>query len=218
NKNLGKRKRTDLEKDQEYIFEQYGLYIGLHVAPLLQMIFSYGILQNKINHNTLIQYFLTHSWLGQDLEESSSFGNSRQYNWLGVLAPALLEYFVQKEASLKSPNAFTNYVLCIDSLTLKFEGILRDFAKRSGTSTLIPGRDGQMREAFTEDLLAMDEIKAMFGEDDLLFFRFVFTSAGNNLRNDIAHCFFRFQNYREEHFLLVLAAILRFAKYQVVKE
>lgn len=218
NKNLGKRKRTDLEKDQEYIFEQYGLYIGLHVAPLLQMIFSNGILQNKINHNTLIQYFLSHSWLGQDLEESSSSGNSRQYNWLGVLAPALLEYFVQKEASLKSPNAFTNYVLCIDSLTLKFEGILRDFAKRSGTSTLIPGRDGQMREAFTEDLLAMDEIKAMFGEDDLLFFRFVFTSAGNNLRNDIAHCFFRFQNYREEHFLLVLAAILRFAKYQVVKE
>ena len=122
---------------------------------------------------------------------------------------------MQKEAALKAQNVFTNYVLCIDSLTLKFEGILRDFAKRVGSNTIKIGRDGQIREGFTDDLLELEEIKDKFSEDDLLFFKYVFTSSGINLRNDIAHCFFRFSDYQESHFLLVLSSILRFAKYRV---
>lgn len=218
NKNLGKRNRTDSDKDKDHLFEHYGFYVGLHISPLLQMIFSNGILQGKITYKKLIHYLTEHSWMGQDLEEANSAGQSRNYNWLGVLAPAMLEYFVQKEAALKSRNVFTNYVLCIDSLTLKFEGILREFAKYIGASTLALGRDGQLRESFTEDLLALDEVKAVFSEDDLLFFKYVFTNAGKNLRNDIAHCYFRSQDYQESQFLLVLAAILRFAKYQVTQE
>ncbi len=212
NKNLGSL-NTGKQKDE--FFDQYRLYIAFQALPLLAMIFSKGILKGKINHNTLIDYLAEKSWLGQELEETNSVGESQKYCWLGLLAPAILDFFVQKEAALKCQNVFTNYVLCIDSLTLKFEGILRDFAKRLNANTIKIGREGQIREGFTDDLLELEEIKTVFSEDDLMFFKYVFTTSGINLRNDIAHCFFRFSAYQDSHFLLVLAAMLRFAKYRV---
>lgn len=212
NKNLGS---LNTGKQNDDFFDEYQLYIAYQVLPLLAMIFTKGILKGKINHHTLIHYLAENSWLGQELEETNSVGESQKYCWLGLLAPAILDFFVQKEAALKTQNVFTNYVLCIDSLTLKFEGVLRDFAKRLNANTIKTGRDGQIREGFTDDLLELEEIKAHFSEDDLLFFKYVFTSSGLNLRNDIAHCFFRFSAYQDSHFLLVLAAILRFAKYRV---
>lgn len=215
NNNLASSSPTEAEIEQRKIFENYRLYIGMQVLPLISTIFSKGILNGKINHNSLIDYLANHTWLGQELEERNSTGEARKYSWLGLLAPSILEFFVQKEASLKSVRVFTNYVLCIDSLTLKFEGILRDFAKRSGASTLKSGRGGQIREGFTEDLLDLEEVKMFFSEDDLLYFRFIFTSAGMNMRNNIAHSFLRFPEYHESSFLLVLTAILRFAKYNL---
>jgi Domain of unknown function (DUF4209) len=215
NKNLASLDPTEEEREREALSMQYRIYIGLQVLPLVSMIFTKGILNGKINHQTLIEYLANNSWLGQELEEINSSGETRKYWWLGLLAPAILEYFSQKEASLKSLNVFTNYVLCTDSLTLKFEGILRDFAKRVGANTIKLGRSDQIREGFTEDLLELEEIKRHFSEDDILYFKFVFTSFGENLRNNIAHCFFRFSNYEETYFLLVLTAILRFAKYRV---
>lgn len=212
NKNLGS---LNAEKQKDGLVDEYRFYIEFQVLPLLAMIFTKGILKGKINFDTLIQYLSEKSWLGQELEETSSVGDSRKYYWLGLLAPAFLEFFAQKEADLQSQNIYTNYVLCIDSLTLKFEGILRDFAKRLNANTIKTGREGQIREGFTEDLLELEEIKSMFSEDDLLFFKYVFTASGINLRNNIAHCFFRFSDYHEAHVFLVLAAILRFAKYRV---
>lgn len=215
NKNLASSSPSEAELEQSKLFENYRLYIDLQVLPLISAIFSKGVLNGKINHQSLIDFLSNHTWLGKDLEESNSTGEIRRYSWLGLLAPALLEFFVQKEASLKSVGVFTNYVLCLDSLTLKFEGILRDFAKRAGASTLKSGRGGQIREGFTEDLLELEEVKKLFSEDDLLYFRFIFTSAGMNMRNNVAHCFLRFPGYQESSFLLVLTAILRFAKYEL---
>lgn len=193
---------------------EYKLHLRFTLMPFLTTVIEQGILNGKINANTLIRWLAEKTWLGQILEEPNAGAPIRKYNWLGLLAPSLLEFFVQKEASLKSKNAFTNYVLCIDSITPKFEGILRDFAKRAGINTLTT-RNGQVREMYIEDILAAEKIGTFFHENDLAFFKYLFTASGVNLRNNVAHSYFRFQNYSEGYMILLILAVLRFGRYKL---
>ncbi|MCB0518667.1 MAG: DUF4209 domain-containing protein [Saprospiraceae bacterium] len=194
---------------------EYKLHLRFALMPFLETVIEQGILNGKVNANTLVKWLAEKTWLGQELEETNSGKEVRRYNWLGLLAPSLLEFFVQKEASLKSKNIFTNYVICIDSLTLKFEGILRDFAKRAGINTVTTGRNGQVREMYIEDILTSEKIGEFFHENDLAFFKYLFTASGVNLRNNVAHCYFRFQHYAEGYMILLILAVLRFGRYQL---
>jgi hypothetical protein len=113
-----------------------------------------------------------------------------------------------------SKDRFQNFVLCIDSLALKFEGILRDFAKIIGASSQVHSK-GWNREAYIEDLLEDEKVKSYFNEDDLLLFKYLFTSQGKNIRNNVAHAFYKYHHYKPELMILIIMAVLRISKYQV---
>jgi len=106
-------------------------------------------------------------------------------------------------------------VMVMDSLTLKFEGLLRDFALLNGAQTIVHAKD-VIREMFIEELLGTEEIQKLFSEDDRLLFRYVFVSKyGLNLRNQVAHSFMLPHHYTFDKVLLVLMAILRLGKYEI---
>jgi hypothetical protein len=113
-----------------------------------------------------------------------------------------------------SENRFQNFVLCIDSLALKFEGILRDFAKVIGAPSQVHSK-GWNREAYIEDLLEDEKIKSFLHEDDVLLFKYLFTSQGQNIRNNVAHSFYKFHHYKPELMILIILAVLRISKYRV---
>ena len=54
----------------------------------------------------------------------------------------------------------------------------------------------------------------MIPEDDIAFFKFLFTSNGINLRNNVAHCFFTTKNYTSAVMLLLIVALLRLGNYK----
>ena len=106
----------------------------------------------------------------------------------------------------------------MDSIVLKFEGLIRDFARLLGLQTTILTK-GYMREMYIEELLEHHEIKKYFNENDLLFFKYLLTSKhGLNLRNNIAHAFLRFNQYQVNHMLLLIVVLLRLGKYTVQTE
>lgn len=73
-----------------------------------------------------------------------------------------------------------------------------------------------MREMYIEELLEIEEMKKYFDENDMLLFRYIFVSKnGLNLRNNIAHSFLQFNDYRIEYMLLLIMALLRLGKYTV---
>ena len=72
-----------------------------------------------------------------------------------------------------------------------------------------------MQEKTLEELLGLDGLKNSFDPEDLLFFRYVYTNFGLNLRNNIGHGFFRAYHYSPHHGYLILLSILRLAKYEV---
>jgi hypothetical protein len=216
NKNISKEKTSIEEKERVKIYESYHRYVNLLVHPFLHRVFVEGIKSNKITYKTLTKFLFDRTWLGQELTDYDSTKDRIKYNWISLIAPSIHEYFLQTESAIKSNNPFTNYVMPIDSMTLKFEGVLRDFAKTINVSTTMTGKGNVLREKYIEELLLEKEIQKYFDENDLLFFNYLFVSKdGMNLRNNIAHSFFKFNNYSFQIMHLLICAFLRIGKYKM---
>jgi Domain of unknown function (DUF4209) len=216
NNNVSRQKNTKEAKEKAKIFANYRLYLRLSVLPFLHRIFVDGIEQGKVNYQNLIKFFVNHTWLGQEFTDFDSGGDLIKYRWISLIAPSLHEYFIQTESALRSNSSYTNYILPIDSLTLKFEGVLRDFARILKISTTISGKGNELREKYIEELLAEPEMQKYFDENDQLFFNYLFVAKdGMNLRNNIAHCFYRFNNYNFQIMHLLICAFLRIGKYKM---
>src|SRR5690606_24207041 len=134
--------------------------------------------------------------------------------WLELLSPSLQSFFVQSEIDIKkNGNNPHGYILAIDSLVLKFEGLLRAFSRMIGAQTIeIKDNSTEERISF-EKLLDNVKLKAILPADDIAYFKFLFTSDGMNLRNNVAHSFFTSKNYTSGTMLLLIVALLRLGNY-----
>lgn len=194
--------------------EEYNWYLQVVTIPLLRELFKQGLYNETITYNTITEFLHKRSWIGKNIIYRNSGGEAFPHNWLAMIAPAIFEFFYHWKAHSYAKVSFQNLILPIDSLTLKFEGILRDFARVIKADTLVTVK-GNIREAHIEDLLANEKIRKYFTEDDLFLFKYLFTATGINIRNNVAHAFYKFHQYRLELMLLILMAILRISKYQI---
>lgn len=156
------------------------------------------------------------SWYGQKfprgLNERDIDENS---DWLSLLAPGLHDYFSQIEwAVMMSKDYLQNYVLCVDSLTTKFEGAIRDFIRLQGGITTTEKR-GELQEQILEELLQNKIITELFKPEDISLFKYVFTKKGWNIRNNVAHCFYPYSNYSFSMATLVFICILKLGNYKL---
>ena len=214
NKNIVKAAKST--SDREYLWDEYHLYYRAFIRPFLYILFPKGILENKISFPILIKHFSERSWLGRMLGRSDLAGTPKPYNWVSLIAPALLDFFKQMEGALKSPQSSYNFILAIDSMTLKFEGALRDFGEMVGITPNKMRKGDSLQEIFIPDILSDKLIKDYFDETDLLLFKFLFVEKeGLNLRNNIAHGFFKFDDYAADYMFLLICAFLRLGKYAI---
>lgn len=215
NKNFSKKIITEDDHNWHKIFESYQYYLDFSVLPFLRRFFYFGFIKQKVCFNTITKYLQSNSWIGNTLASRDSGGNKILYNWLSLIAPALYNFHSNFEAFLTAKNKTINIVLPVDSLVLKFEGLFRDFARLLALPTTVLAK-GNMREMYIEELLEIEEMKKYFDENDMLLFRYIFVSKnGLNLRNNIAHSFLQFNDYRIEYMLLLIMALLRLGKYTV---
>ena len=101
----------------------------------------------------------------------------------------------------------------IEFLSLKFEGILRDIVSLSGENIVKQNRKGEIESCLLDDLLRTDIIQHTFDEEDIMLFYCTLTHKGLNIRNNVAHCFYKPQDYYADQALLVLLCILRLVKF-----
>jgi hypothetical protein len=200
--------------DSNKLFNTYGERVRLVVLPFLHYIIVPGIKEGKLTFENFISFLAKHTWLGKSRFYKDLGGELIEYNWIPVLSPAIVEYFVQMQSCLWSETYKPNFILCIDSLALKFEGLLRDFSESVNVATSAGNKKG-IHETNINQILEHEVIKKYFNEDDLLFFSYLFGNEGGlNMRNNIAHCFYDFTDYSNNRMLLLIAALLRVAKYQ----
>jgi hypothetical protein len=192
------------------------IYMPFSIIRIKEIIFK-ASMKNKLSSDTVINFLKT-TWLGGDLVLSYKDSNEKTYNWLGLLAPGLNDFFSQLAfCNMNSINQLS-VVLAIDSLSLKIEGILRDMYELRGFNTFYSTTDNAnrsiVREKDINTLLYGEDINKILNEDDLMLLRYLLIDkSGLNLRNDIAHTLIRtVEDYNLSFILLLIVAILRLAK------
>jgi hypothetical protein len=208
NKNVSKTKTSGLNP--------YFVHIENLSIRHIWLVISKGIKTGKISYESLIDYLKNSSWYGQDFTYIDSNNETQGFNWIELLSPSLQSFFVQSEVDLKTNiHNPQGYILAIDSLVLKFEGLLREFSRMIGAQTIEIKDNGTEERIGFDKLLDNEKLKALIPEDDIAFFKFLFTSSGMNLRNNVAHCFFTTKNYTSAVMLLLIVALLRLGNYEL---
>jgi hypothetical protein len=179
-------------------------------------LFSKGIKSGKVSFESLMQYFRERSWYSQDFTYIDADGDQQGFDWMKLIGPSLYGFFQQSQIdlTLKKDNG-EGYILAVDSLTLKFEGLLREFCRSIGAQTVEFKADGTEERISFDKLLGGEKIQALMPANDVAFLRFLFTDAGMNLRNDIAHCFYTNRKYSAGVMLLLIVALLRLGNYRL---
>jgi hypothetical protein len=208
---------TPEEKRYYNILNAYGMEINYSKIYLIDRIFLESTRAGKLIAPFLLDFLSKHSWFGKTLSKTVA-NNTTTYNWLNLLAPAIHEYFWQMGIYFDNPGYSPNFVLCIDSLVLKFEGLFRDICRLFGLSTSYFTKDNTGRDTVQEKdihaLLYEDKVKELFDKDDLLLFKAVLIEkAAYNLRHRVAHALLSFEEYGFSQMNLLLMALLRIGKY-----
>ncbi|NHF59171.1 DUF4209 domain-containing protein [Flavobacteriaceae bacterium TP-CH-4] len=212
--NSNYRELTDDEKIDKEIVQSYTISLGIGVESLFKKVFTEGIISGKLNYYKIYQYLEKHTWFNLKFKRSMGLRDSDEdTSWLTLLAPGIQNLFSQYEHYiLMNTNRVNNLILALDSLTLKFEGLLRDFIRLCGGHTTTEKR-GVLREQLLEELLENDIVRKHFSIKDITLFKHCFTKKGKDIRNNVAHSFMEFSDYTLQATLLVFFCILRISKY-----
>jgi hypothetical protein len=160
-----------------------------------------------------LRYF-KNSWLGATLEKPVLSEAPERYQWYRSLEPALkLLINISEDNQLKPMSAEEQ--MAFDQLSVKFEGPLRDICQLAKiTTTRI--KDEQILYMDINELLASDEVAQLFKKEDLELWQYIFTGSGYNIRNDVAHGFYRVADYTVGKAQLLLLSYIKLAKYSDV--
>ena len=163
-----------------------------------------------------ILFFEKYSWYGEKVRHSFEEENKNYtYTWLSMLSPGLQNLFAQFELSgFLNTNKINNYILAIDSLTIKFEGALRDFISLNGGITTVE-KKGSIQEQLLEELIDNPKSSELFSFREIELFKYTFTRNGLNIRNNVAHGFFKYPHYTLQNAALVFFCLLRLGQYSI---
>ena len=209
---------SDKENIEKDIHMNYQYSFGIGVLPEFIRVMQVGTYNRSISYHNIYDYLARKTWLGQNFRESKirSKQSDSTYNWLNLMAPAIHSFLIQLESSfLKNKRlTYTNWILPIDSMTLKFEGALREFIKIVGGSTSVLKKN-ELQEMLLDDLLNCESAKSIFSKHDLALFKMIFTKNGDNIRHNVAHGFYHPQDYNIENCCKIFLCILRLSNYRL---
>jgi len=204
------KKALAKNKVYRHLLDNY-LYYLLHRIIIESV--RKGILTPQIVSN----FFQDNSWYGKEFAKYSLTGNTIAFRWLDLIMPAIGAYLSSLKSAIESEER-PNLILPLDSLTIKFEGIFRDFCAFNGISPTLQ-KTGQNKileqEKNLNNLLYddYDEVITIFGKSETEFFRFLFVEKyGHNLRNSVAHSLLFEHQYSIYYMNLVFLAILRLSR------
>lgn len=141
-----------------------------------------------------------------------------------IMLPALFNFYQNYKIDTKEcREELVNYILPLDSLVLKFEGIIRLFLEKKGITNIVES-NGKIEEniklfnmlnQFEKSLENNQSEKVKFINIDKPFFKHLFGSEELNLRNKIAHSIFKKEYYSYKKVIYIIDTIARIGRYSV---
>ena len=209
---------SDAARLEHSVLEQYRLELELSKRFVIQEIIFTAIREGKLTTRDVVDFLKRHSWAGKVY--SKTIGNQEiPYSWISQIAPAIDEYFNQISLYYLNNENVPNLILCIDSLTLKIEGLFRDMCAINRIPTSSVKQDGIVREKLLNELLDEPKIQELFSDDEMRFFKFVLIEqSGYNLRHRIAHSLMISPEYSIDHMNYLIVIMLRICKDNFIAE
>jgi len=212
---------SDDEKKYFAILQNCGIALDTTFFMLLRAILFEALKRGIFRGPLLADYLSQHSWIGREIQ--TGVGDTADtIRWIDQVVPALNDYFVSMDMHLKNPSFRPSLVECIDSLAVKFEGLIRDICKLSGVSTIEIKEDHGGRTTSSEKdlhaLLYEPTVSQLFDKTDLLFFRYLLIEqAGYCIRHKVAHSQMKTTDYRLKIVHYLMLALLRICRYDLTK-
>lgn len=193
-------------------FELYALSVKCHLDFMIRIILR-SIESKKLSYTKMSNMLKINTFFGSELICNNRItGEEISYTFFQEIDFALKSFFQQCKLYLKKKQP--DWRITIDILSLKFEGILRDIINiTSQGNTTIFKREDHYTEMLLDDLLRCDTFIKIFNEDDKNLFLYTFTNKGRNIRNNVAHSFYKPQDYNIYNAVLVLLCLLRLTKF-----
>lgn len=193
----------------------YHTHFQLFTLEHLKQIFFKGQSNGKINYESLKDYLENNTWYNDANFIINPDEKDYSFKWLDFILPPLKLFFEQSEKDIEnSSHTPEGYILAIDSLTMKFEGVLRDFSNRIGAQ-IIESDTSKTKMRFNFDnLFDNEKFTRIIPEDDVAFFKFLFTSKGINLRNNVAHSFYAPKDYSVSMIWMLICAFLKLGNFE----
>jgi len=202
----------DLE-EKIMLMNFYQMELDFQTIPFLYELFTKGIESGKLTSKNFIKHLASKTWIGNPYFLRDQQNKDRIKSWISLLAPGIHELFTQNRVSRASTTYQASYILAIDSLVLKIEGLLRFFLDQIGQKTTV-AKTKKIEAMTLNQILESEGFKKYFNENDQLFFDYLFGGEGGlDIRYNVAHCFYDDENYHVITGILIICALLRISKY-----
>ena len=204
----GNQRQIDVEDHLKYFM--YDTWLHNYIQFTYDIILS-CVDSKKLSYTEVKKVLLQSTFFGHELIVSRVNGQKLSYTFFNQIDIGLKSFF--KECELLIQGKQCDWRVSIDIMALKFEGILRDIiGLQSGVITKVD-KDGNTVDLLLDDLLRSEAFKAVFDKDDEDLFFYTFTNKGKNIRNCVAHGFYKPQDYTFYKAVLVLLSVFRLAKF-----
>src|SRR5690606_1393097 len=156
-----------------------------------------------------IDYLRKHSWYGQDFTFIDGEDEKQGFDWIQMVSPSLHSFFQQSEVDMTlKNNSEEGYILAVDSLSIKFEGLLRELCRAIGAQAVEFKPDGTEERRSFDTVLNSEKIMDLVPPYVIAFLRFLFSDGGMNLRHTVAPCFYPARKYAAGIMFLLIVAVL----------
>jgi len=214
---------TPDEKERAGILRLFDFFLRMDRLYLVSEVIFAAFNAGKLTKQSVTKFLREHSWLGRKLRLEVAADDMREYTWIDLLQPGFEAYFEALRTYTEGKEPPHALVLAIDSLTVKFEGLLRDLCRFQGVTTTFDkpeSRDKPDRivthEKDITQLLREPVLENLLSSADLLFLKYLLVEhIGMNLRHKVAHCLLSFGNYDLGTAHLVFLGIMRLSKFDV---
>jgi hypothetical protein len=208
--------------DEEYKSEEeiarfneghvYSILLDLYLTPFVLNLFLISRSMKKFSGKEMVNFLEKTPFYGAILNNGQG-----KFRFIDYIASGLHEYF-----RVLYSEQDHNWILCIDSLVLKFEPIIRYLLHfLGGVTTKIVNKSGKQleQEKDINDLFREEKILQKLSFEDHRFLKYLLIDKlGLNLRHRYAHGLVLPWEYTFENATLIVLGLLRLAKYDFSKQ
>lgn len=192
-----------IEIDNEYA--TYSILLR-KLAIYINLLMKEYSTKNIITFNEMEKYLESN----YEIFNNDFYIDGFEIKWNEMLYPIFQEYFRQ----LNLDDEQVNFMLCIDSLSLKMEGLIKKICEVNGMIlTTFNEEKQEVVEKSLDSILNSKDAEEIFEEKELYFFKFLLLKNGYNLRNEVAHTLIFPDQYTEIYMTLLIITFFRLIPY-----